>query len=248
MVTSSPLSKPADKGTFNGRPSANERLLADLRAKILDGILQPGTVLSIAEMARRYRVSAIPVREVLQLLVGQGLVSHQSRGDYLIATLSSDELQEIYHVRSSIELAALVRACEQVTASDIDRARVEHRALQDSTVAGDPIAFHRHSRRFHQAMVFPCRMPRLLAMLNTTWDLTEPFQLMQHAPRSTHLQLHADHDLMLTALADRDVGALTKAAQAHGHRLTVIVDQAAVTGDLPVTSSAVDDSDDQDVS
>jgi DNA-binding GntR family transcriptional regulator len=208
--------------------SAQASVLGDLRRVILDGSAAPGTAIPVGEVADLFGVSAIPVREALKTLIGEGLVGHQTGGGYFVAQLTLTELREIYFVRGVLEQAALSRACEVATATDLDRARVEHEALQEATIAGDRRAYHVHSRLFHQALVAPCNMHRLLNMFDSTWDITEPFQVMQRATGPTQLQLHSDHEKMIDAMARRDPDELISIAKAHHRRLeSVIIETAA---------------------
>lgn len=208
--------------------SAQASVLGDLRRVILDGSAAPGTAIPVGEVADLFGISAIPVREALKTLIGEGLVGHQTGGGYFVAQLTLTELKEIYFVRGVLEQAALSRACELATDDDLDRARREHEALQEATIAGDKRAYHVHSRLFHRALAAPCGMLRLLNMFDSTWDITEPFQVMQRATGPTQLQLHSDHEKMIDAMARRDAGDLISIAQAHHRRLeSVIIETAA---------------------
>lgn len=208
--------------------SAQASVLSDLRRVILDGSAAPGTAIPVGEVADLFGVSAIPVREALKTLVGEGLVGHQTGGGYFVAQLTLTELKEIYFVRGVLEQAALSKACEVAGDADLGRALGEHEALQEATITGDRRAYHVHSRRFHQALVAPCGMHRLLNMFNSTWDITEPFQVMQRATGPTQLQLHSDHEKMIDAMSRRDASELISVAQAHHRRLeSVIIETAA---------------------
>lgn len=208
--------------------SAHASVLGELRRVILDGSAAPGSAIPVGEVAELFGVSAIPVREALKTLIGEGLVGHRTGGGYYVAQLTLTELREIYFVRGVLEQAALTRACELSTESDLDRARAEHEALKESTISGDLRAYHVHSRRFHQALANPCGMHRLLNMFDSTWDITEPFQVMQGATGPTQLQLHSDHEKMIGAMARRDAAELIAVAQDHHRRLeSVIIENAA---------------------
>ena len=85
--------------------------------------------------------------------------------------------------------------------------------------AGDGRAYHRESRRFHLALIRPCRMRRLLHMLDTAWNMTEPLQPMSHLGGADRERLHADHAGMLAAFTARDAAALIGVCAAHHRRL-----------------------------
>ena len=53
---------------------AGDRAYRTLRTEILDGVLEPGTVLQEVEQSTRLGVSRTPVREALRQLAADGLV------------------------------------------------------------------------------------------------------------------------------------------------------------------------------
>lgn len=57
------------------RMSAKERALSQIQRWIIEGTLEPGEKLIDAELAESLGVSRTPIREALQLLEVQGLVS-----------------------------------------------------------------------------------------------------------------------------------------------------------------------------
>ena len=78
--------------------------------------------------------------------------------------------------------------------------------------ADDADAFQRASREFHEALLSPCRMPRLLHMLDIAWNLTEPVQTMMRTTEEDRAGMREDHQLMLDAFVARDA----EAAQGRG--------------------------------
>ena len=204
-------------GSVLGNPQGT--VLEQLRRCILDGEVPPGSPIPVDDVAAVCGVSRIPVREALMTLIGEGLVDHRAHAGYRVAQLTAQELTEIYLVREALEATALRYAVEQATPGDHDLAREAHADLERAVVAGDPRAHHRESRRFHLALIAPCRMHRLLHMLAAAWNMTEPLQPMAHLPEADLVLLHADHAGMLAAFVARDADALTRLCTAHHHRL-----------------------------
>ncbi|WP_214406832.1 FCD domain-containing protein [Pseudonocardia lacus] len=108
---------------------------------------------------------------------------------------------------------------------DVDRARRSHDALTAAMADGDDRAYHRESRRFHLSLVAPSGMARLQAMLESAWNLTEPYRPMSRLPLSEWETLHAEHDGMLRAFVAGDAADLVARAERHHAHL-----QRAVVG------------------
>ncbi len=126
----------------------------------------------------------------------------------------------IYLVREALESAALRAAVSRATAEDDRRARAALRALDEAIEAGDGgTAYHVESRRFHLALIGPCRMRRLLHMLESAWNMTEPLRPMAQLTAPDRELLHSDHAGLLAAFLRRDADALAQACAGHHHRL-----------------------------
>jgi DNA-binding GntR family transcriptional regulator len=215
----SPLvAKLTARGTGSAGPS-QPAILDELRRCLLDGEVAPGTAIPVDEVASVFGVSRIPVRESLKTLIGEGLVEHRPNLGYTVARLTERELQEMYLVREVLESAALTGAVHAATPADDEEARAAHRALGAAMHHHDLRGYHRDSRRFHWALVRPCGMRRLLGMLESAWNVTEPLQAMTHVGDDERARLHTDHDEMLAAFLARDTAALLRVSRKHHHRL-----------------------------
>jgi DNA-binding GntR family transcriptional regulator len=204
-------------GRAAGSPQA--AIVDELRGVILDGEVPPGSAIPVDAVATAFGVSRIPVREALMTLIGEGLVDHRPNAGYRVAMMTAREFEEIYLVREALESAALRVAVAQAGPDDDDRAGSAHRALDAAVLAYDGKLYHRESRRFHLALIRPCRMRRLLHMLDVAWNMTEPFQPMSHLGGADRELLHADHAEMLAAFQARDADRLAAVSAAHHRRL-----------------------------
>ncbi len=210
------------------RPGMSQQgILDEIRRAILSGAVPPGSPIPVDETADVFGVSRIPIRETLKTLIGEGLVEHRPRAGYTVASLTVEEFREIYVVRGVLEMAALTAAVGGAQAEDDRRASSALLALDRALAAKDYQAYQRDSRKFHVALVQPCRMPRLLHMIELVWNLTEPMQPMQHISDAHRDQLHAQHSTMLRAFIGRDAAELLAASRQH------LDDLEAVVAELP---------------
>lgn len=200
-------------------------VLAELRRVIVSGQVPPGSMIPLDDVAAFFGVSLIPVREALKTLLGEGLLEHQPRLGYTVTALGPTELDELYLVRGALEEAALEAAVRHATAADHARAAAVHEQLDAAVDAGDAAAFQRASREFHEALLRPCRMPRLLHMLEIAWNLTEPVQTMMRVSEQERADFRADHQEMLDAFVAGDSERLHLAASVHHQRLTACIER-----------------------
>ncbi len=81
-----------------------------LRSLIIRGTLAPGEHLGQAELATRFKISKVPIREALKQLAAEGLLSHDHNRGYFVARLSLDEANQLYRLRRWIESELLAGA------------------------------------------------------------------------------------------------------------------------------------------
>src|SRR5262245_44671843 len=101
--------------------TAPETVAAALRAEILSGEARPGTLLRQEDLAARFAMSRIPVRDALRLLEAEGLVSIATNRGAQVVELSRDEVAEIYHLRILLECNCLSVAMARMTDTELDR-------------------------------------------------------------------------------------------------------------------------------
>ena len=195
----------------------------ELRRVILDGAVPPGTPIPVGDVADLFGVSAIPVRESLKTLSGEGLVQHRLNAGYAVAQLTVAELAEMYIVRETLESAALAAAVGLATDEDCEHVTEVHRLLEIAVQQDDPQTYHRQSREFHIGLTRPSRMLRLMHMLESAWNITEPVQVMVHVEHADRARLHEDHEDMLDAFVSKDIDRLLAVAAVHHQRLNTVV-------------------------
>lgn len=198
-------------------------ILGELRRVILDGAVPPRTAIPLRDVAVLFGVSHIPVREALKTLVGEGLVTHEPHGGYEVAQLTARELREMYVVRDTLEVASLRAAAHHADDADRTALREINERLETAIRDDDAATYHRESRAFHVALTKPSRMHRLLHMLESAWNVTEPVQSMVHIDRADRADLHADHLLMLDAFLSGDGEKLCAVAELHHRRLEAVI-------------------------
>jgi DNA-binding GntR family transcriptional regulator len=204
----------------SGISGAGQQVILDeLRRVILDGDAPPGTTIPVDEVAELFGVSRIPVRESLKTLIGEGLVEHRPRSGYTVAQLTLSELHEIYVLRGVLEQAALASAVPAAGTADDVLVREAYDELCRAQRDADHRGYHRESRRFHLALLAPSKSQRLLRMLESAWNLTEPARPMAQIPSVERAALHEEHRDMLDAFVARDAEMLLAVSATHHRHL-----------------------------
>jgi DNA-binding GntR family transcriptional regulator len=96
-------------------------LVENLRDEILLGELVPGQHIRLEEIAARFDVSTMPVREALRDLEAEGLVKIFPHRGAVVTQLSSDDLRDIYDVRAVLEEMATRLAVPKMTEATFEQ-------------------------------------------------------------------------------------------------------------------------------
>lgn len=100
--------------------SAQEYAYNQIRQMLLRGELQAGQSLRQEDLAKIVGVSRLPIREALNRLTAEGLVTLRPRRGYVVTSLNQDEIREIFELRMIVEEYAARLATEARTAADIE--------------------------------------------------------------------------------------------------------------------------------
>src|ERR1022692_4098291 len=184
--------------------------------------LLPGSTIRPDDIAARFGVSRIPVRESLKILEGQGLVEHSAHAGYVVPMLTAEDAVEIYAIRAMLETEALRRGLRRATDADRAAAAAAFDAASRSLAEGDPNGYSTHSNRFHAALFAPCAMPRLMRLIANVWDSTETYRPARILPPRQR-DLHHEHRAILTAFQRGDAAAVVAESDRHREHLLDVV-------------------------
>jgi DNA-binding GntR family transcriptional regulator len=113
------------------KTTLKESAYESLKKMIQSGLLQPGSRLTEIDLAARLKVSRTPLREALNRLEHDGLVTSKPRHGYFVTMFDLRALEEAFDVREVLEGYAAQRASELIGAEDKKRLRAIVRQCED---------------------------------------------------------------------------------------------------------------------
>lgn len=91
---------------------AAEEIYKKIKAEIFDFLLLPGDRFTETELAIRYSASRTPVRSALYRLKHEGYLEVQFRSGWRVRPFDFDHFDELYDLRTVLEVAAIERLCQ----------------------------------------------------------------------------------------------------------------------------------------
>ncbi len=215
--SASPAAISASAPKLRAKP---ESLVDRLRREILRGGLEPGLPLRQDEIAARYGVSKIPVREALLQLVAEGLVVLQPNRGFTIAGLQPQEAEEILEIRAVLECQAMRDAMPKMTDADVGRAAV----ILDQAEATD--ALDRWSDlnwEFHAALYAPAKRKRLLDLIRQVSNPTDRYIRVLISNANYRGRAEREHRAILSACDVRNAEAAAALLDQHIRQTGVLL-------------------------
>ncbi|MYM84015.1 FCD domain-containing protein [Duganella sp. FT50W] len=170
----------------------SEPLAAALRRLIASGELPDGARLVERDLAERFAVSRIPLREAIQQLAAEGLVEQYQNRGAMVRTLTAADIDEVYDLRMLLEGDAIYRAVQRMDAETLARAGLVHRLLDAADTREKQGELN---REFHALLYAPCgnqRQLKAIRELRTEVERYERLQSMLLADTPSFQHEHAD--------------------------------------------------------
>ena len=199
-----------DAATNTAEPAQPGGIVDVLRTLIIRGTLAPGEHLGQAELATRFSISKVPIREALKQLAAEGLLRHDHNRGYFVASLSLEEAQQLYRLRRWIE-SELLGSARWPDQKEIAAFRRGFERVDRLAKSGDHAEWAEALKDVRRAIFDLSPDKVLLREASRLWSLTDRYRAA--LPRD--LAESAERALV-DALERRDRSTLLGAY--HGHR------------------------------
>ncbi|MCB1359685.1 MAG: GntR family transcriptional regulator [Rhodobacter sp.] len=181
-------------------------------AAIDDGTYRPGDRLVESELAERFGVSRTPIREALQRLETQSLLTRDGRS-LIVASLDHNQLAELYVVRAQLEGLAARLAAKHASVEEVRVLR--DMVTEDRKLVNDPKALSRANKRFHKQIHLASHnrfLIQQLDLVHRSMALLATTSLEAEGRGQAALD---EHDQMVEAIARGDGDGADKALRDH---------------------------------
>lgn len=203
----------------------SQQIYADLRERILSSEMVPEGRLVLRELAHRYGASDLPVREALRMLERDGLVETIPHRGARVVTLTAQQVEEIYFIRSHLESIATGLAAQRITDEDLKALEDLVELMQVAVDAKDVPRFAELNQEFHGTIVNACGNKMLADLTMDFFQRHSGSQRLIRMVPERILTSHAEHQGILAALRDRDPERASKLALWHKQSVQETVSQ-----------------------
>lgn len=188
-----------------------------IRSALAGGRLRPGEPLLLRPTARRFGISATPMREALQRLISERALAMDGRGTATVPTLTAAEVREIGALRADLEGRAAAWAAERAPIEAVEDFAEAHERVEARHAAGDIPGAVRANAEFHLTLCAMAGAPILLELVENLWVRSGPI-LFHAIDRRLPRWGPGPHLALLAALEARDPAAARAAMEADALR------------------------------
>ncbi len=204
-----------------------ERAYSSIRRMIETGELGRGSRVSNRKVAKQLKMSAIPVREAITQMVGEGLLDHRPGIGTYVVNPTRIEIDDIYELREVLESYAARRAAQVSSDRGLAEMKQSIELIRQIKAQGDKTTSEEDRTKlgvqtaeadstFHMAVLR--RAGNLLAMRTITGLrlISRVFNQCQPAVRLQGIDVVIDeHTEILQAIESGDVSAAGKLMRKH---------------------------------
>lgn len=216
-MTNGPDATPA--GSVPGTPllrrdeTFSQRTEVVLREMILEGRIPSGERLNEVALANALGISRGPLREAIQRVAGEGLITIVSHRGAFIRSFEQREVKELYDLRSAHEMLAVRLVCDRATDEQLDELSVF--VSETEIVMADADGRYPRDRDFHSRIVALADHQTLQrAAMKTQAEISLARSMSGKAPVRAKEAL-TEHAAIVSALQARDTEEASRLVSEH---------------------------------
>lgn len=195
------------------RRPVHEQVYDLLKNAILNGDIRPGERLLQDELAKRFGISRMPVRDALRLLEADKLVVSVPNKGVTVADFGAEELQDTFFVRSILEREAVKLAVPRITREDIAVLEGLLAEMDQCLAEKDLSKLTKLNYAFHSAIYNGVPSRRLLDMIKNLWDNFPRYAMLSTLELASGSQ--EAHRAILAAIKKGDGEEASKVMENH---------------------------------
>ena len=184
-----------------------QRIAHRMRIEIAGGQLAFGARMKIDELATRYGVSHMPIREALRELEAEGLVEISAHRGATVRGVDEAFIENICDIREALEVMLTERCALRASEATVALLREQvrrHAAIAKEGGPDSTEALVAANRAIHQTINAGAGNPQALRLLSNGRVLVEALRISYGFRPGRVRQIVAEHKALLEAIAAKD--------------------------------------------
>lgn len=196
--------------------SSTQRIVDSIVEAIVERRLMPGTKLAEAQIGSLFDVSRTVVRQALNQLSRDRLVTLEPARGAFVAQPSIDEARQVFEARQLIEAAIVRELCARITPAQVAELRSHLKHEREAVARTDVSGRTRLLADFHVVLARLLGNEVLAQLLADLLSRSSLISLMYQSAHSAEAS-QAEHVAIVDALEKRDARAAARLMAQHLH-------------------------------
>jgi DNA-binding GntR family transcriptional regulator len=203
-----------------------EQVTARIREAIFTQVYKPGERLIQDELASKFGVSRMPVREALRCLEREGLVAFLPHKGAQVIGFRKEDIEELYYLRALLEGVTVQKSMNFLTDDDKEELQILVDKMDQDIEKKDMDSFISNNHEFHLLLQKGCNWKKI-KLLTKEFIEGYPSHVPSLIPQTMQVS-NQEHKRMLEALDLKDPVLLRQLVENHimraGNALTQVIE------------------------
>jgi len=182
-----------------------DRVTEVIREAILSGRYHSTERLKVSELSRQFDFSAMPVREALRTLEGEGLVEITPNRGATVRRLDRQFIQDLFELNTELRIFAIKRGIKFMTTHKLDVLTEIADSYAHAVESEDLEGSLRLNRKFHGKLMEAGGNMEALRVFERGWQLIGSFRRQYGYGATRQRELAREKRMLIEALRRQDV-------------------------------------------
>ncbi len=201
--------------SFRERKSLGQDVFEYLKNAIIDQTIEPGSRLVESKIADMLGISRTPLREALHKLEREDWIEKNPSGGFQVVTLTKDDIEETFGIRSVLEAYAARIAAENHTEKDLIPLEKKMAEYQNGLGKKSDVNLQKINTEFHDLLYALSKSPKLIKMINQLRSQISRFRQIILKQEAYAVESNEDHIKMMAAIRNRDAKMVEQLVRDH---------------------------------
>lgn len=197
------------------RNSIKQEIYDQVKRSLFNNELPLDQFITEVELSNLLEVSRTPVREAINELVLEQLMIFKPRKGYKVNTFTNHEIDQIFLLRESLEIACVPFIVEVINAEHLKDLKIIIENQTKAAQSDDYYTFMLLDKNFHTYLMKIIQFELFLKSYNVQHDLSILIGTQGLKSQGRMMEVIAEHNVIIEALEHKDEAKIVNAMKAH---------------------------------
>ena len=192
-----------------------EKIKNTLREKIISEEIESGSRITIQEIAKKYGVSQMPVREALQWLQGEGLLKIIPHKGARVNRIDAQLIKNLYEIRGAIEMLLIKKSFSRISEKELEDLEKKQEDLKKALDLNDLDQVLKMDREIHLSIYKYSRNNEAIEIYDKYSELLGALRKKYGLGGNRKMEIIEQHRKIIKAIKEKDPDSIEVVIRSH---------------------------------